>query len=118
MAINLWSAQGSLQGSDFKFVTMGKSISFSGVFPFKKKIFILASFFFLNTTITIAQQATWIWYPGDYEIWLGNKMQNRRTERGTFYPVFWKMDSHYPLVDFHKVFSLSNSEEVAIYAEG
>src|SRR5690348_11485570 len=23
-----------------------------------------------------AQQATWIWYPGDYEIWLSNNMQN------------------------------------------
>lgn len=27
---------------------------------------------------------TWIWYPGDYEIWLGNQMNNRRTERGAF----------------------------------
>lgn len=24
------------------------------------------------------------WYPGDYEIWLGNRMNNRRTERGAF----------------------------------
>ena len=38
-----------------------------------------------------AQKATWIWYPGDYDIWLGNQMQNRRTERGTFFPPFWKM---------------------------
>lgn len=27
---------------------------------------------------------TWIWYPGDYEIWLGNQMNNLRTERGAF----------------------------------
>jgi hypothetical protein len=65
-----------------------------------------------------AQQATWIWYPGDYEIWLSNNMQNRRTDRGTFFPVFWKVDSHYPLIDFHKDFNLSQPEEVAIYAEG
>ncbi len=65
-----------------------------------------------------AQQATWIWYPGDYEIWLANKMENRRTERGSFYPVFWKIDSHYPLVDFHKDFNLVQPEEVFIYAEG
>ena len=32
---------------------------------------------------TFAQ--TWIWYPGDYEIWLGNQMNNRRTERGAFF---------------------------------
>ncbi|MCH5597840.1 alpha-L-rhamnosidase-related protein [Niabella ginsengisoli] len=61
---------------------------------------------------------TWIWYPGDYEIWLSNQMQNRRTERGTFFPVFWKIDNHYPLIDFHKVFDLSTPEEVDIYVDG
>ncbi|HEV8282916.1 MAG TPA: alpha-L-rhamnosidase C-terminal domain-containing protein [Chitinophagaceae bacterium] len=65
-----------------------------------------------------AQQATWIWYPGDFEINLANKMQNRRTDRGAFFPVFWKIDSHYPLVDFHRDFSVLASEEVNIYAEG
>jgi len=49
-----------------------------------------------------AQQATWIWYPGDFEIALSNQMQNRRTERGAFSPVFWKMDTHYNLVLFAK----------------
>lgn len=63
-------------------------------------------------------QATWIWYPGDFEISLANRMQNRRTERGTFFPVFWKMDNHYVLMDFHKTFNLSQPEEVDIYAEG
>ena len=40
-----------------------------------------------------AQQATWIWYQGDFEIVLANKVQNRLTERNTFFPVFWKVDS-------------------------
>ncbi|MDR1667612.1 MAG: alpha-rhamnosidase [Bacteroidales bacterium] len=62
--------------------------------------------------------AVWIHYPGDYEIWLGNEMQNRRTERGAFYPPFWKMDSHYVLVDFLKTVELSQAEEIEIYAEG
>ncbi|MDX1938755.1 MAG: alpha-rhamnosidase [Flavihumibacter sp.] len=61
---------------------------------------------------------TWIWYPGDFEIVLANRMQNRRTERGTFFPVFWKIDSHYVLMDFHKVFDVSAEETVDIYAEG
>jgi hypothetical protein len=61
---------------------------------------------------------TWIWYPGDFEIWLSNHMQNRRTDRGTFFPVFWKYDSHYPLIDFHKDFNLTAPEEVKIYVEG
>ena len=60
----------------------------------------------------------WIWYPGDYEIWLGNKMNNRRTERGAFFPPFWKADSHYVLVEFSKRLSLKKSEEVMILAEG
>jgi hypothetical protein len=64
------------------------------------------------------QQATWIWYPGDFEINLANKMQNRRTERGTFFPVFWKMDNHYVLMDFHKWVEVSQPEEVEIYVEG
>ena len=61
---------------------------------------------------------TWIWYPGDYEIWLANQMQNRRTDRGTFFPVFWKVDNHYALMDFHKIVDLKEQEEVSIYAEG
>lgn len=66
----------------------------------------------------VAQQATWIWYPGDFEIWLSNKMQNRRTERGTFFPPFWKLDSHYVLINFHKVYDLAEGEEADIYVEG
>ena len=62
--------------------------------------------------------STWIWYPGDYEIWLGNQVQNRRTERGTFLPPFWKMDSHYVLVEFSKKFDLVETEETEIAVEG
>lgn len=77
-----------------------------------------AIFFIILANIAFAQTATWIWYPGDFEIWLGNQMQNRRTDRGTFFPVFWKMDSHYVLMDFHKEFDLKQSETVTIFAEG
>lgn len=82
-----------------------------------KKVFLscaLLSYIFTAA----AQQATWIWYPGDFEIWLSNEMQNRRTDRGTFFPVFWKVDSHYPLMDFHKEFHLSQPEVVSVAAEG
>ena len=65
-----------------------------------------------------AGHATWIWYPGDYEIWLGNNMQNRRTERGSFFPPFWKLDNHYILMDFHKDVELAQPEQVNIYVEG
>ncbi len=65
-----------------------------------------------------AQKASWIWYPGDYEVWLSNKMQNRRTERGTFLPPFWKLDSHYVLMNFHKDFELTEPEDAKLYVEG
>ena len=77
-----------------------------------------AFLFFLLSLPTFAQQATWIWYPGDYEVWLGNKMQNRRTERGSFLPPFWKLDSHYNLIDFHKDFNVPENEEVELFVEG
>jgi len=72
----------------------------------------------LSAFVIQTKAQTWIWYPGDYEIWLANQMQNRRTDRGSFFPVFWKVDSHYPLMDFHKVFDLKEAEQVAIFAEG
>ncbi len=67
---------------------------------------------------TMCKKATWIWYPGDYEIWLGNKMNGRRTERGAFFPPFWKMDSHYVTVEFSKKLDLAQAEEIRIAAEG
>lgn len=62
--------------------------------------------------------ATWIWYPGDYEIWLGNKMNNRRTDRGAYFPPFWKQDSHYVTVEFSTSVELAEDEEITIVAEG
>ena len=63
-------------------------------------------------------KATWIWYPGDFEIWLGNIFNNRRTERGAMFPPFWKQDSHYVTVEFSKAFSLDREETISIAAEG
>ncbi len=65
-----------------------------------------------------ASAQTWIWYPGDYEIWLGNRMNNNRTERGAFFPPFWKTDSHFVTVEFSKDLDLSEAEEIVIKAEG
>ncbi len=63
-------------------------------------------------------KATWIWYPGDYEIWLGNKMNNRRTDRGAYFPPFWKQDSHYVTVEFSKTVELAEDETLDIATEG
>lgn len=75
----------------------------------------------LAASIAIALTAmsqTWVWYPGDYEIWLGNRMNNNRTERGAFFPPFWKTDSHYVTVEFSKDLDLPEDEEITIKAEG
>lgn len=63
-------------------------------------------------------KAKWIWYPGDFEIWLGNIFNNRRTERGSIFPPFWKQDSHYPMVEFSTKVNLKQSEQIKIYVEG
>lgn len=83
-----------------------------------KKAALITLLVIMTFTELKAQQATWIWYPGDFEVWLGNKMQNRRTERNSFLPPFWKLDSHYPLIDFHRDFDLSAPEDVDISVEG
>lgn len=86
---------------------------------YQLKIFgAIIALFFLSTEFASAQKASWIWYPGDYEVWLSNKMQVRRTERGSLNPPFWKLDSHYVLVNFHKSFTLPADEDAAVYVEG
>jgi len=83
-----------------------------------KYVLIIAFAFMLFGGAAKAQKASWIWYPGDYEVWLSNKMQTRRTERGTFLPPFWKLDSHYVLMNFHKDFELAEPEDAKLYVEG
>ncbi len=65
-----------------------------------------------------ASEATWIWYPGDFEVWLGNIFNNRRTERGAFFPPFWKQDSHWPTVVFTVTVDLQDAEDILVVAEG
>lgn len=60
----------------------------------------------------------WITYPGDFEIWLGNIFNNRRTERGAMFPPFWKQDSHYVTVEFSTTLDLQQEESIEIYCEG
>lgn len=78
-----------------------------------------ASFLLFSAALGLAASAqTWIWYPGDYEIWLGNRMNNNRTERGAFFPPFWKTDSHFVTVEFSKDLDLPEAEEITIATEG
>lgn len=80
----------------------------------KRSLVLLSVLFSLYTAVA----QTWIWYPGDYELWLGNQMNNRRTERGAFFPPFWKTDSHYAVVEFSKEVNLLEPEVMDIAVEG
>lgn len=72
----------------------------------------------MATTSNSQAHATWIWYPGDFEVWLGNIFNNRRTERGAMFPPFWKQDSHWPTIEFSTEVALDTAETIAITAEG
>ena len=62
--------------------------------------------------------ATWIWYPGDFEIWLSNKMQVQRVERDVAWPPFWRLYSHQPQVNFMRQVDLAAPEDVDVTVEG
>ncbi len=64
------------------------------------------------------QAQTWIWYPGDMDIWTGNRINDLRTENGAYWPAFWRNDYHYQTVEFSKNFTLEAPETVQIAVEG
>lgn len=65
-----------------------------------------------------SKEATWIWYPGDFEVWLSNKMQVRRTEREAVFPPLWQYYSPYALVTFQTEVDIPQQDEVKIFSEG
>ncbi|MTK52727.1 alpha-rhamnosidase [Paludibacter sp.] len=83
-----------------------------------RKLFLLLFLAIASQTLFAEKVATWIYYPGDFEIWLSNNVQNRRTARGAFFPPFWKVDSHYVLVEFSKKLDLTAPETVSLKVEG
>lgn len=79
----------------------------------KKNLLVLILSFLVSQVFA----QTWIWFPGDHENWLGNQMNNRRTERGSIIPVQWKLDNHQALMIFTKTASLSQPEEIEVFAD-
>jgi alpha-L-rhamnosidase len=66
----------------------------------------------------ISKEAKWIWYPGDFEVWLHTKVGGRRQERGQPYPPFWRVDSHYGVVVFSRKYNNPADENIKIHADG
>ncbi len=61
---------------------------------------------------------TWIWYPGDFEIWLSNEVQMKRTNRNALQPPWWRTYTHNSNVSFATQVDLKEEEEITIAAEG
>lgn len=49
-------------------------------------------------------QARWIWYPGDYELYHSLLLHTRREDDGFSYPCFWHLATPYARVDFQRDF--------------
>ncbi|MEK0316768.1 alpha-L-rhamnosidase-related protein [Cohnella sp. 56] len=64
------------------------------------------------------RRATWIWYPGDFEIRLHEKTSTKRRARGVPYPAFWRLDRHYSNIKFRYTYELPSEERIEIAAEG
>lgn len=64
------------------------------------------------------ERATWIWYPGDFEIWLSNQLQVQRNERDAHFMPFWRLYGHQPLIHFTRRVELEAPEEITVDAEG
>ena len=83
-----------------------------------KKFIILVLSLFFSFEIFAVDNARWIWYPGDFEVWLHTVVGGRRQERGQPFPPFWRVDSPYGLVVFQTKFEIMAPETVSIYADG
>ncbi|MDQ8738796.1 amylo-alpha-1,6-glucosidase [Paenibacillus sp. LHD-38] len=64
------------------------------------------------------KQAVWIWYPGDFEVRLHERMSVKRRTRDVMYPAYWRLDRHYSNVKFRIVYDLPQEETIRIAAEG
>ena len=52
------------------------------------------------------EQAYWIWYPGDMELYFALKQNFSRVERGCGWPAFWKSDGFRNRVVFRRSYKL------------
>ena len=63
-------------------------------------------------------ESKWIWYRGDYELYHGLKLHERRYEFGVNIPAFWSQAAVYPTVTFQKSFETDTDGYVRIIACG
>jgi len=71
----------------------------------------------LSATV-FAQDARWIWYPGDYGIWWGNELQSERLQWGSRLTPFWPLYEPHSRVLFRKDVKLDDDEPLEIRCDG
>ncbi|GAE36001.1 alpha-L-rhamnosidase-related protein [Halalkalibacter akibai] len=64
------------------------------------------------------ENVCWIWYPGDWEVWLHEQISVKRKMREVIYPAYWRLDRHYSSVRFTYTYELEMPEEVEIHTDG
>ena len=65
-----------------------------------------------------AQEARWIWYPGDYGIWWGNQQQSERLQWGSRLTPFWPLYEPHSRVLFRRDVKLDADEPLEIRCDG
>lgn len=62
--------------------------------------------------------AQWIWYPGDFEFFLGLGVSAARMERGIVITPNWRVENFYNNVRFSKEVELKEDQRIRIYSTG
>lgn len=81
-----------------------------------KRALILAFGFLL--ALSVCGEARWITYPGDAELWLGNRYSLGRLEWGGYTVPTWPMPSPYTALRFTKTVKLAVPETARVAADG
>lgn len=83
----------------------------------KQKVILLALVLAASLAAS-AQEARWIWYPGDYGIWWGNALQSERLQWGSRLTPFWPLYEPHSRVLFRKDVKLDADEPLEIRCDG
>lgn len=70
------------------------------------------------SAIAAADGARWIWYPGDYGIWWGNRLQSERLQWGSRLTPFWPFYEPHSRVLFRKDVKLDADEPLEVRCDG
>lgn len=79
----------------------------------------MAAFLFCGMgAVSASQNAKWIYYPGDFEIWVHKNSVLQRTERNQPYVPIWRVDSPYGTACFSKRINITEDEHASIRVNG